>query len=691
MQNVPSGRVQCWPLKSDDPVKNPEHRVHLPGRVFIRLTVFFLLGCGHAGNIHADIVQNTVENYLETNRAAGNKPNSLIHQNSPYLLQHAYNPVQWYAWGEDAFEQARLQNKPIFLSIGYSTCYWCHVMAHESFENEKIAAILNRHFICIKLDREERPDIDNVYMAATELINGYGGWPMTVFLNHDLQPFHAGVYYPPVSRDNSTGLTELLLKVNALWHQDRDRIDQVAAQISSKIMADADETLTGISIDRQARKRAIDQISEIYDDEYAGFGAAPKFPRPGIFKLLLDVADSKRGVRDKKYRQQALRMLQSTLHAMSQGGIYDHAGGGFHRYSVDQQWQLPHFEKMLYTQALMSLAYTRLYEIEPDEHYRKIVTATLDFVLAEMRHPQGAFYSALDASSERADRPGVHAEGAYYLWRASELEVLLNKDEWELLKPYFDIRKNGNIESDPRGEFERLNILYIGDDYRNKKLTGKESVLLEGALRKLYQARLQRPRPHLDDKIISAWNGMMITALVEAAAAFDNKGYLDAAITAAEFLQRNLLDRKTHKLFRRMRGDEPGINATLDDYVWYVNGLLALYDQTGNRQWLELAQQLTRKQVQLFYDHDKAGFYESAMDRHVLFRSRSAYDGALPAPNAIAVENLYRLADICGDNRWRQMADDTLASFAAWINTNPSSAAWMTSLVGKRITDDSEQ
>jgi uncharacterized protein YyaL (SSP411 family) len=687
MRNGPSGRVWNWPRKYNERGK-PVHRVKFSGRIIFQL---ILLVCVQPDLIHADIVQNTVENYLRTNQAAGKKANSLIHQGSPYLLQHAYNPVQWYAWGEDAFEQARRQDKPIFLSIGYSTCHWCHVMADESFENEKIAAILNKHFICIKLDREERPDIDKVYMAATRIINGYGGWPMTVFLNHDLEPFHAGVYYPPVSTANSTGLTELLLKVNTLWHEDRERLDRVAAQITTRISADADETMTGISIDRLARQRAVEQISEMYDDEYAGFGAAPKFPRPGIFELLLDVAAGKQGVKEKDSdRQQALRMLHNTLLAMSQGGIYDHAGGGFHRYSVDAQWQVPHFEKMLYTQALMSLAYTRLYEIEPDEHYREIVTGTLDFVLHEMRHPQAAFYSALDASSERADKPGVHAEGAYYLWRAEEFEDLLSKDERALLKPYFDIRKNGNIESDPRGEFERLNILYISDDYRNKKLTDKESALLNSAIYKLYQARLKRPRPHLDDKIISAWNGMMITALVEAATVFDHKDYLDAAIAAADFLRHNLLDRKTHSLFRRMRSDEPGINATLDDYVWYISGLLALYDQTKNRQWLELAQQLTLKQVRLFYDHNEAGFYESATDKHVLFRSKSAYDGALPAPNAIAVGNLYRLADLSGEDKWRQMADDTLASFAASINSNPASAAWMTSLISEQLIDNSE-
>ncbi len=652
-------------------------REKMPGLMFIRVTALFLLISVYIGSVCAEILQNTVESYLQTNQAAGNKPNSLIQQNSPYLLQHAYNPVQWYAWGEDAFEQASQQNKPIFLSIGYSTCYWCHVMAHESFENEKIAAILNRHFISIKLDREERPDIDNVYMAATELINGYGGWPMTVFLNHDLEPFHAGVYYPPVSTANSTGLTELLLKVNELWHQDRGRIDMIAAQISSKIKADADESTVGISINKDVRKLGMEQISNIYDNEYAGFGAAPKFPRPGIFMLLLEVAAS-----EQEYSQQALLMVRNTLVAMSQGGIYDQAGGGFHRYSVDEQWQVPHFEKMLYSQALMSLAFTRLYEIEPDKHYRDIVLGTLDFVLAEMLHPQGAFYSALDASSERPGQPGEHAEGAYYLWPAAELKSSLHKDEWDLIRRYFDIRDNGNIESDPRGEFERLNILYISDEFRDKKLTEKEAALINSAKRKLYEVRLQRPRPHLDDKVITAWNGMMITALVEAARVFENKDYLDAATKAAGFMQKNLVDKKTNSLFRRLRDGEVGIDATLNDYAWYINGLLALYDQTNSKQWLQLARQLTEKQVQLFYDDNKAGFYESGTDKNVLFRSRSAYDGALPAPNAIAVENLYRLAVFTGDKKWQQMAEETLASFALSINNNPGSTAWMLSLIG---------
>ena len=661
------------------------NRTASSGRVPVGVGALLISISVHIGFVQADIVQNTVDNYLRTNRTAGNRPNSLIHENSPYLLQHAYNPVQWYAWGEEAFAQARQQNKPIFLSIGYSTCYWCHVMAHESFENEAIAAKLNKHFIAVKIDREERPDIDNVYMAATQLVNGYGGWPMTVFLNHDLEPFHAGVYYPPVSTDNSIGLTELLNKVIDLWRDEKDRVNMIAAQIASQIKASADESLPGHSIDKDLRQRAVEQIAAVYDSEFAGFGAAPKFPRPGIFVLLLDAA-----ARKDRPADQARVMLRETLNAMSQGGIYDHVGGGFHRYSVDEQWQVPHFEKMLYTQALMSLAYTRLYQIEPDQHYREVVAGTLDFVIAEMRHAGGGFYSALDASSERPDQAGVHAEGAYYLWRAKQLEYLLNKAEWDFVKRYYAIEDDGNIPSDPHGEFDRLNILHVSDAFKGRTLSEQQAVLINSARQKLYQARLTRPRPHLDDKIITAWNGMMITALTEAAVVFENKAYLQAAVRAAEFIRDNLVDSKSHQLFRRLRDGEVGIKATLDDYVWYVNGLLALYKQTNNGRWLTLAQQISEQQVQLFYDSENGGFYESGPDRHVLFRSRSAYDGALPAPNAIAIENLTALADLTGDKKWQKMADQTIGAFAGALNNDPAAAAWMVSLIESPVSRRSE-
>ena len=638
--------------------------------------VLLILIHAHIVIVHAGIEQRTVDAYLETHRAAGSTPNRLIGQSSPYLLQHAYNPVQWYPWGEEAFEQARKQNKPIFLSIGYSTCYWCHVMAHESFENGKIAALLNAHFISIKLDREERPDIDNVYMAATELVNGYGGWPMTVFLNHDLEPFHAGVYYPPFTTDNSTGLHELLLKVSELWRGERARIDMVADQITAQIKAaGAGDPVTGVDIDTAVIERGIEQIADSFDEEHGGFGAAPKFPRPGIHALLLKAAA---GSGDDA--EQARSMLRDTLLAMARGGIHDQVGGGFHRYAVDERWQVPHFEKMLYTQALMALAYTRLYELEPDERYRDVATATLAFVLAEMRHPQGGFYSALDASSERVDRPGESAEGAYYLWRATELRSLLGRDEWALVERYFDIQQHGNIASDPRGEFKDLNILYVDEAFDPGKLTAKQRAMLASAGQKLYRARLDRPRPHLDDKIITAWNGLMIRALTDAARVFDDKSYLAAAVAAADYIYAHLVDARSGTMLRRIRNGSAGIDAGLIDYVWYVNGLLALYQLTDDQRWLDRALKLTSRQTQLFQDKAGGGFFESTAGKHLLFRSRTAYDGALPAPNAVAAENLYLLASLTGDCGWRRLADATVAAFAASINDDPAAAGWMLSI-----------
>ncbi len=617
--------------------------------------------------------QNTVEQYLKRHKAKGDTPNRLIEQSSPYLLQHAYNPVQWYAWGEEAFEQARKQNKPIFLSIGYSTCHWCHVMEHESFEDNEIAELLNKHFISIKVDREERPDIDNVYMSATQLINGHGGWPMTVFLNHQLQPFHAGTYYPRTTRDGHMGLKELLTRVNELWQQDIDRVNLVAEAVTEKLKAEADESGNSDKLEDNIRLLAMQQIAGSYDEEFGGFGAAPKFPRPGIFAFLLAQADG-----DEAHNEQALQMIRDTLVSMSKGGIYDQLGGGFHRYAVDEQWQVPHFEKMLYTQALMVLAFTRLYEIEPEPYYRDITTGTLDFVLREMAHEDGVFYSALDADSERPHEKGEISEGAYYLWRAKDLEAALSNDEWKLVQQYYSIRDNGNIASDPYNEFSGLNILYIDAD-KDVVMAGEKHALLKSAIQKLHAIRIKRPRPHLDDKIITAWNGMMIKALVEASRVFNQPDYLHAAIRAADLVNSRLVDQALGSLYRRMRDNAVGINAGLDDYVWYTNALLALYRQTQDRAWLERATDLTNRQITLFYDKGKGGFFESSADEYVLFRSKSAYDGALPSANAVAIANLRQLAKLQKDKQWETHATETLGAFSSSINASPASASWMLS------------
>ena len=619
---------------------------------------------------------NTVEQYLKKGRNSGKQPNRLIKESNPYLLQHAYNPVDSYAWGEDAFEQARKQNKPVFLSIGYSTCYWCHVMARESFENDEIASILNEHFISIKVDREERPDIDSVYMAATEMINGYGGWPMTIFLNHKLQPFHATTYMPAVSTDEATGLKELLLKVVELWRDDNENLNVVAEQIATVIKSQADQAVLDVAIDDDIVEKAFSQIANSFDQEHGGFGDAPKFPSPGLYAFL-----NKLSLPGGKYSSEARHILITTLNAIADGGIHDQVGGGFHRYSVDAQWQVPHFEKMLYTQALMALAYIDLYKLEKDGRYREIVYSIMAFVLREMRDEAGGFYSALDAESARPDQAAEKAEGAYYLWSASELKQLLTPEEWQLVSDYYTIHDNGNIDSDPYGEFEGLNIFYVSEYDMRMSLNEQQKKLMAGAIDKLAVARLNRPQPHLDDKIITAWNGMMITALASASDVFYKANYKIYALKAAEYIKRTALDAESHDLFRHSRLGSAGTRAGLDDYVWYVKGLLSLYRVTGDRKWLNLGEKLTERQVDLFHDEVNGGFFGSIVDESVLFRSKSAYDGALPSANAVALDNLQTLAMLTRNKKWQRLAEQTASVFGAMINANPPSAAWMLSVL----------
>lgn len=622
---------------------------------------------------YAAQVQNTVETYLHDAIAAGKKSNRLINEASPYLLQHAFNPVQWYPWGEEAFEKARQENKPILISIGYSTCHWCHVMAHESFENQAIADLMNKYVVSIKIDREERPDIDAVYMAATQLINGHGGWPMTVFINHKLEPFHAGTYYPPESIDGRPGFKQLLMTVDRLWNHEREKVDSVARAVTARIRTQSDEAAPTQKLRKDISHFALQKIAENYDEEFGGFSHAPKFPRPGLFAFLLKLAanndaDSKR----------AKTIMRTTLTSMAQGGLYDQVGGGFHRYSVDAQWQIPHFEKMLYSQALLAMAYIRMHSIDPQPLYEQVVRDTLDFVMREMTSNQGGFYSALDADSERAEIPGEHAEGAYYLWYAQELEQSLTPKQWKLVSSYYAIQPKGNISSDPGGEFGERNILYVNEAYRQKDLTRVQRDRLRQARGALLKLRNLRPRPHLDDKIITAWNGMMINAFAEAYKAFPDKRYLSAATTAAKFIKEHLLQRSTGKLYRRARGTQVGVDAGLGDYAWYINGLIGLYRATEDKDWLQLALSLSRVQHDLFYDKAKGGYFDVGdQDTTLLFRSKTIYDGALPAPGAVAQLNLLALAELSGEKQWQKYADEILNTFAATINLNPVECAML--------------
>ncbi len=620
---------------------------------------------------------NTVETYLSASKAAGKTPNSLLKESSPYLLQHAYNPVHWYAWSEEAFARARKENKPIFLSIGYSTCHWCHVMSRESFENEEIARYLNKHYISIKVDREERPDIDTVYMAATQLINGHGGWPMTVVMNHDLEPFFAGTYYPPETTVGRRGFKDLLIEINRLWNEERDRVEEVAFSIAGRIKAEADESAFGESLDKSIGHTALQQISNSYDEDFGGFSSAPKFPRPGIFALLLKQAES-----NNKDGANARLMLGKTLTAMAEGGIFDQVGGGFHRYSVDAHWQVPHFEKMLYSQALLATSYLQFYRIEKKPLYKNIAKQTLDFVLREMTSPQGGFYSALDADSERPDKKDEHAEGAFYLWSEKELIKLLSDEEMKFARSYYNVYKEGNIYSDPQNEFQNLNILYVSEEFSGTVLTKKHNQLLSSVKNKLLGQRNYRPRPHLDDKIITAWNGMMISALADAYKILHDKKYLNAATKAAEFLRDKLMNKKTSQLYRRIRVGQAGVEANLSDYVWYVNSLLKLYEVTSDKRWLKMSINLSEKQNELFLDESNGGYFDASdHDSNLLFRSKSIYDGALPAANAIALSNLTELFKLTKDKQWKTQAEHLLSIFAAVINNNPSATAMGLSVV----------
>ena len=657
------------------------------------------------------IKQVTVNDYLQQAATQaekeGRKANSLINESSPYLLQHAYNPVNWYAWGDAAFEKAKKENKPIFLSIGYSTCHWCHVMAHESFENKEIAALLNKYFVCIKVDREQRPDIDTVYMSATQLINGHGGWPMTVFLDHNLRPFHAATYYPPFTIQTRIGLKDVLLKIHELWLAQPELINEIATNVSRRIVALADETVEDGIVVKNINALALKQISASFDKDFGGFSAAPKFPRPGIFAFLnqlslagLNAASLNKTSLNKTRLNKtgstgnidAVRnMMSLTLNAMVAGGIYDQLAGGFHRYSVDGSWQVPHFEKMLYSQALMTIAYSDYYQVDPQQKHKEVVFETLKFVTEEMRSPDGGFYSALDADSERADEPGVHAEGAYYLWHEAELKKILSQAEFEFVKKYFHIRKSGNIDSDPQNEFTDLNIFYIDEEFKNIVLTKQQTELLASAKKKLNNIRRQRPRPHLDDKIITAWNGMMLSAFAKASLVFKNPAFLDEARQTVGFIKAHLYNKKTGTLYRHYRahlntaGASVSTNAraeaTLSDYSWLIYGLLDMHKAGNDHQWLDWALELQEKQNKLFLDKATGAYFESvANDSSLLFRSKSVYDGALPSANAIALSNLRRLSHLSektSQSVFSSQADKLVNSFAEVINQNPAAASML--------------
>jgi uncharacterized protein YyaL (SSP411 family) len=601
--------------------------------------------------------------------------NRLARERSPYLLQHAANPVDWYPWGDEAFERARREDKPLFVSIGYSTCHWCHVMEHESFENPGIADLLNRDFVSIKIDREERPDVDRVYMSFVQATTGSGGWPMTVFVTPELKPFYGGTYFPPASRWGRPGFADLLTEIARVWKDDRPRVESAANELLDRLRL---ATGTGrvaaesgvASVD--ALDIAVEQFQMGFDRRYGGFGDAPKFPRPS--ELLFLLREHARRSAAGQSAQAPLLMATETLRAIALGGMRDHVGGGFHRYSVDRQWRVPHFEKMLYDQAQLVLAYLEAAQATGEDFYASVAEDTLAYVLRDMTGPGGGFYSAEDADSipiEQAADPHPHkSEGAFYIWSDAEIGELLGPDA-EIARRRYGIEPDGNAPQDPQGEFTGRNLLYtsqsIEDVAARSGSPASDVVDALGRIRaRLLSARAARPRPHLDDKILTAWNGLMIAAFARAARVLpggpSSPAYLRAAQRAASFVRSTLWDEAGRRLLRRYRDGEAAIEAFAEDYAYLIWGLLELFQADGDAGWLEWARALQAIQDERFWDEAEGGWFSTTgSDPTVLLRLKEDYDGAEPAASSVATLNALTLTHLTGDEPARIRAERTLA------------------------------
>jgi uncharacterized protein YyaL (SSP411 family) len=615
-------------------------------------------------------------------------PNALAHETSPYLRQHADNPVDWLPWGEAAFAKARSEQKPVFLSIGYSTCHWCHVMAHESFEDAGIAALLNESFVPIKVDREERPDVDRVYMAYVQALTGGGGWPLSAWLTPDLKPFYGGTYFPPGDRYGRPGFAGVLRALARAWAEEREKLVAEGARAVEILRAQADQGQAGSSqagemslgeAAGEAFEHGFQHCEETFDERHGGFGGAPKFPRASVLNFLFRCAALQGG--GSGVGRAAVRMAASTLQAMARGGLHDQVGGGYHRYSVDARWRVPHFEKMLYDQAQIAVNFIEAYQATGDPRHAWAARDIFDYVLRDLAHPAGGFFSAEDADSAVDTGGGEHAEGAFYLWPADELRAVLGGD-FGLVAAHFGVREAGNVppEDDPQGEFLGKNILA-----QRQPLTATVRELglapeaandkLLAALARLRELRARRPRPHLDDKILTAWNGLMISALARGAQVFDSLwqeysgALLAAAVRAAEFLQRGLFDGTSGVVFRSWRGGRGATGGFAEDYAFLVQGLLDLYETSFDARWLQWAAQLQEKMDGLFFDPARGGYFNSrADDANLVLRLREDYDGAEPAPSSVAALNLLRLAAMLHHEEFRERGLRTLGAFRAqWL------------------------
>ncbi|MFZ5564487.1 MAG: thioredoxin domain-containing protein [Thermodesulfobacteriota bacterium] len=615
------------------------------------------------------------------------KPNHLIGEQSPYLLQHAYNPVEWYPWSDTAISQARRTDRPLLVSIGYATCHWCHVMEHESFSDPATAALMNAHFVCVKVDREERPDIDRLYMTAVSAITGSGGWPLNVFLDpHTLNPFFGGTYFPPDSGRGMITWTGLLTRVAAIWQDKSQRSDLLAS--AEKITAFLRSSLSGTAGGRGTAsaplpsdiyEKALDAFAVLHDREKGGFGPAPKFPMPSILGFLLNCAAA--GAIPAKRGRQALEMAVSTLSAMASGGIHDHLGGGFHRYSTDDRWHLPHFEKMLYDNAQLLVTLADAYILTGNIDLLECAKQTGDYVLNEMTHPEGGFFSAQDADSPISAGSGKKAEGAFYVWTAGEIGSVLDPDTAQIFMSHYGVRPEGNVSGPQADEFHGKNVLYAARSMNQTAAVfglGENDVAdrLRTARRGLLAARNNRPRPDTDDKIITSWNGLMISGLARLYRVTREGRYRDGAARAARFIQTHLYDPQTRRLMRIWRTGEARIAGMAEDYAFLAQGLIDLYEADAAPFWLAWAVDLSEVILASFYDSENGGVFMTPKDHdaHLLIRMKEDTDNVLPSAGSVAARNFYRLAAYTGREDFAAAARATVNTLAPLLVKHPSAA-----------------
>ncbi|KAG7302570.1 hypothetical protein JYU34_012504 [Plutella xylostella] len=633
--------------------------------------------------------------------------NSLIHEKSPYLLQHAHNPVEWYPWSQEAIDKAKRENKLIFLSVGYSTCHWCHVMEKESFENEEIAKVMNEHYVNIKVDREERPDIDRVYMMFVMATSGGGGWPMSVFLTPDLQPVTGGTYFPPTDRYGRPGFKSVLLSIATKWKNNQAQFEEVGANVIDALKKIViSENGSNMTVPGEnAWNKCVKRFTDSFEPEFGGFGLAPKFPQASILNFLFHFY-----ARDKSNPQgkKCLEMCLHTLTKIAKGGIHDHISSGFARYSVDNEWHVPHFEKMLYDQAQLTASYTDAYLATKDEFYADVTRDIIKYVNRDLRHELGGYYSAEDADSYPTADATHKKEGAFCVWGYDELETLLEGKAvkgvpyLDIFSDYYGVKEEGNISpsSDPHGELKGKNVLIV---YGSKEKTAQKFNLSLEEFNKaiaecveiLYAARQKRPRPHLDTKMLCCWNGLMMSGLARAGQGLGEKNYVEDAIKTAEFIKQYLYDEETKSLIHSCYRADDGsitqiakpISGFLEDYAYLIKGLLDLYEASLDQRWLEWARQLQGRQDELFWDAQSGGYYTCAAgDETVVLRLKAEQDGAEPSGNSVSCHNLLRLSAYAdksvaleGGAKERDMARKLLTFFAERLNDTPTALPEMMS------------